>query len=137
MTNNDLPIVTMRDDELVPEGDYLAECTGFERTKNREYMKFSFRILNPNLEKCFVNGICELKENRSSSFIRWILALTGIEYKQGSELNLKDLQSMIVGNHCYIRIKHREKDDCVYDNVVAVYSHNDQLFLQPNQEDEK
>ncbi len=135
MTDNNLPTFYMTEDELIPEGVYQAECTKVESIKEGRYIKFTFRILDFSLEKNFANGLCETRSNRSSSFVRWVRTLSGIEFSKDQSFNLNELQHDIIGNHCFVRIKHKEKDDRVFDNVVAVYPHDDSRFIKSSKEE--
>ncbi len=127
MNDHELPTLTMRDDALVPEGVYQAICTKLEMV-NEEFLRFNFRLLDKSPENPFVDGICKVEARRTSQSIRWILALTGMDFEEGNDLDLQELQSQIVETQCFVKIKHREREGNVYANVVQVISQNDPRF---------
>ncbi len=130
MSENKLPTLKMKKDELVPEGDYPATCQGMEMIDG--YLRFQFRITDHTLDNPFVSGLCDVKDNRSSRLMRWIMALTSIEYEEGRDIDLEELLTEIAGAHCFVRVKHREGDDQVFSNVVQVFAHNDPRFANTN-----
>lgn len=120
-----LPTVSMKADAPAPEGIYPAVLK--DLTMESDYLRFEFRLCEKGLDNPFVNGICETALNKSSKLMRWLNALCGLEFEEHRKVDLEALRLDVIDANCFVKVKHREKNERNFVNVTHVFSHKEDI----------